>query len=374
MRFVLPLILAGLLFQSCVEPFEPDIEGFDEILVVDGLISDEDQKVRVILSRSFAYDQNRTNPESDALVFVEDEAGNLFYLEELKDGEYVYAEDDFQPRTGDFYRLNIVTDNGNSYRSEFVEMLTVPTIDSINFIDRRGEGDESVLGREGVEIFLNSTGSEGDTRYYRWAWEESWEIMSPLNYPEVKTCWQFSNSKGISISTTENLIDNNLDQQYLYVIPFTNNKLAIRYSALIKQYSSTRDNYIYLTKIQKINEGSGGFFDPIPAGLTSNIQNVEDPDEPVLGLFEASEVQTKRIFIDRTDLRFGYVATGFEDCEIRNVLKSDWESGSIRNFFYVYEYFDSSINDTIVVISNLRKCYDCSYVGETSKPGYWIDE
>ncbi len=373
MRFFYPLIFAGLLLQSCIEPFEPDIEGFDEILVVDGLISNEDQKARVIISRSFAYDENRTNPESDAVVFVENEAGNQFFLEELKDGEYVYAKSDFQPRAGEFYRLTILTDDGNNYRSEFVEMLSVPGIDSINFIDRRGDEDESLMGREGVEIFLNSTGSEEDTRYYRWAWEESWEIRSPLNYPEVNTCWQYANSRGISISTTENLVDNKLDQQYLYMIPFTNNKLAIRYSALIKQYSSNRDNYIYLTKIQKINEGSGGFFDPIPAGLTSNIQNVDEPDEPVLGLFEASEVATQRIFIDRSDLKFGFVFTGFEDCEIRNVSKADWESGSIRNFFYVYEYFDSFLDDTIVVITNLRKCYDCSYVGETSKPDYWIE-
>jgi len=370
MLFRFRWLLAIVFIVGCVEPFDPGIDSYEDVLVVDGILSTGDDPVHVIISRTFSYEQYRTNPETGAYVIIRDDKGGLFELTEREEGHYYYNGSDLSPEPGRSYQLYIMTADGSEYESDYQEMLVAASFDEAFFREYRMSTDGSFSGMQGVEFYINSSGEE-DNRYYRWEWEESWKVLSPINYPDVRYCWQFSNSFGIHIATTENLQANSLENEFVYRVPFTNNKLAIEYSILLKQFAITRDNYIYLTKLQKINEGSGGFFDPIPAALSGNINCITEPDEPVLGFFEASTVESKRLFIAREDLSFGYIATGFEDCETIYVSFSEYSEGNIRNFFYVYEYFDSQLNDTIVVMTNYRKCSDCSYVGDPSKPDYW---
>jgi hypothetical protein len=370
-RYLLFFIL--LVIAGCVEPFDPEIDSYEDVLVVDGIVSNEEIAARVRLSRTYSYDQNRSNPETNALVIISDDQGNNYELEEYDDGYYTYSGEDLKPEAGQFFSIYILTADGLEFGSDYEEMLEVPEMDTVYFKDFRTNTAESYLNREGVEFYVTTRADEDNSRYYKWEWEESWKILPPINYPDVRYCWQFGQSRGVNIATTENLSENVLENQFIFGVPFTTNKLAIEYSLLIKQYAVTRDNYVYLTKLEKINEGSGGFFDPIPAALTGNLICITDPEIPVLGFFEASSVKSERLFIDRSELKYGYVATGFEDCEIIYVSFSEYSEGNIRDFYYVYEYFDSALDDTIVVMSNLRKCYDCSFVGDVRKPVYWND-
>lgn len=357
--------------MGCVEPFDPEVDTYEDVLVVDGTVSDEEVSAKVRLSRTYSYDQNRSNPEINALVIISDGEGNSYELEETDDGYYTYSGEDLNPEAGQFFSIYIMTQDGLEFGSDYQEMLESPELDSVYFEDFRNNTSDSYLLREGVEFYVTTNGGEDKSRYYKWEWEDSWKILAPINYPDVEYCWQYSQSRGINIATTENLSDNVLENQFILEIPFTTNKLAIEYSILLKQYAVTRDNYVYLTKLEKINEGSGGFFDPIPAALAGNVVCITDPDIPVLGFFEASTVKSKRLFINRDELKYGYVATGFEDCEVLYLPDSIYREGNIRDFYYVFEYYDSSVDDTIVVMSNLRKCYDCSFVGDRRKPNYW---
>lgn len=358
---------------SCVEAFDPEISSDEDILVVDGTLSNDDPEVIVSLSRTYPYDQNRTSYEEGAVLWIEDLDEKSWELTESGDGDYI-LESGINPEPGDYYRLRILTSDGIEYLSDYQEYLSVNSLDSILYREYRQNTEGSVLNKEGVEIYVNAHGDNDSCRYYRWEWEEEWEIMSPLNFPEPTTCWQSGNSSGININSTDNLYENELINQYLYTISFSDNKLAIRYRTTIKQYSVTRDNYIYLEKLEKINEGSGGFFDPIPAGLTGNVECLTNPDTDVLGFFEASEVVKKDIYIDRSELEYGYITTGFEDCEILYVADSIYDNGYMDDYYYVFEYYDSALQDTIVVMVNLRKCYDCGFVGEKNEPEGWIDD
>ena len=53
--FIYTLFLWLSLTPSCVEPFYPEIEAYENILVVDGSITDENRPYLVKLSRSFSY-------------------------------------------------------------------------------------------------------------------------------------------------------------------------------------------------------------------------------------------------------------------------------------------------------------------------------
>lgn len=360
-----------ILLSGCIEAFDPEIDDYEDILVVDGILSDEKIPVRVYLSRTYAYDDFRNIPEQGALVSLVNEEGISYTLDETDDGYYTYELSDFTPRAGSIYQLHILTSDGLEFASDFQEMLVAPSLDSLYYKDYRKNPEGSFVNVEGVDVYISSSNSLDDSRYYKWEWEESWKILPAISYPSVKYCWQNDVSRGIRIATTESLSENQIENQFLFSIPFTLNKLAVQYSVQVKQYTLTRNDYVYLSKLEKINKGFGGFFDPIPAALAGNMQCISDPSIPVLGIFVASSVETKRIFINREDLKPGFIATGFEDCEIIYRSYEDYQRGLIRDYYYVFHYFDTSLNDTIAVMTNQRKCYDCSYVGDPYKPSFW---
>lgn len=367
------LISLLFLLSGCIEPFDPEIDSYDNILVVEGQVSNDKPAAKVKLSRTYSYEKDLLNPESSALAVLRDINGAAFELTETEPGIYTYASSDLIVNAGDLFKLLIITADGEEYESDFVSVIESPPLDSTYYIDFRNNAEASETGVEGVDFYINARGGQEGNKYYKWEWEESWKILSPINYPEVEYCWQYDQSTGIHIETTENLSDNTLEDYFLFNVSFKENKLAIEYSVLVKQYALDRNNYVFLTKLQKINQGSGGFFDPIPAALQGNINCISDPDKPVLGFFEASTVNANRIFIKRSDLKPGSVSSGFEDCELLYVSISDYSKGEITDYYYVYEFYDSTVEDTLVVMTNKRECYDCSIVGETEKPGFWHD-
>ncbi len=376
MKPLIKVLILLVSLQACVEPFSPDITKYDDLLVVDAFLSNEETAAVVKLSRSFPYQSDVSKPETSAIVIVSDEDGKNYPLSETSDGLYESGSD-LVAVTGKQYMLRIVTSDGSEYESEFQELLRAAPIDSVDFSIAIEDHGTQGSALNGVRIVLNSDDSQDIfSRYYKWNWVETWEIKPPYPYPDQQqSCWQSQRSSGIHIGTTQNLVSNSVKNENLFFIGTNQNKLSVRYSVEIKQSALTRDNYIYLDKIKKINEGSGGFFDPIPGQLIGNIRKLGDPDYPVIGLFEASEVTTKRIFIDRVELKsLGYIVSGFADCQAMEISDSLYfKTKNYINWWYLFQYFSSSLNDTIVFIVNQPKCFDCSRIGSKIKPVFWND-
>ncbi len=87
-RKIIGIILLAVISNACIETFYPDIEGYENILVVDGMVTDERRPCQVRLSRTFSYEDNNNNPETGATVIIIDDQGLPFYLEEKNPGSY----------------------------------------------------------------------------------------------------------------------------------------------------------------------------------------------------------------------------------------------------------------------------------------------
>jgi hypothetical protein len=61
---------------TCIDPYVPNLKGYEPLLVIDGLITDANTSYTVKLSKTF-QDQN-TDPSMvpDATVFITDDIGN----------------------------------------------------------------------------------------------------------------------------------------------------------------------------------------------------------------------------------------------------------------------------------------------------------
>ncbi len=358
-----------LLTSSCVERFTPNIEGYENVLVVDALLSDESPAATVRLSYSFPYQESVTKPAHGMLVQILDAASDPWTLTETDDGIYQSAPGQI-PESGARYKLRIVDSNGEIYESDYEEFLEAPVIDSVFFRQFYNSVDHPFDGEEGIEIHAAAHAGPEDSRYYEWRWKDTWELIAPVNLNGVRPCWQQQTSPLISISTTENLSENKLPDVNLYFIPSAlTSKLSVRYNTRLNVYSLDRDSYQYLQKTLKVNSGSGGFFDPIPGAVNGNIHNIRDENLPVIGLFCASAFHSVVKVITKKQLKIRYFETGFTDCDVQVVPKPANFFASVGDRVGNY-YYGGEVGGYIVLV-NIQKCYDCSYIGVPTQPDDW---
>jgi hypothetical protein len=104
------LILFLLLLSSCVTQFIPKVNEDKELLVVEGLITDQPDTNIIKLSKSLSLGtRNVSNPVKGCTVTISDDLSNIFDLTETSPGTYITDPSIFQGAVGRFYTLHIKT-------------------------------------------------------------------------------------------------------------------------------------------------------------------------------------------------------------------------------------------------------------------------
>jgi hypothetical protein len=365
-------VLIALIISGCREPFNPGIDKYENILVIDGLITDQEGPHMVRLSRSYSFDENYPDPEENAVVTILDEDQNSFLFTEDSPGKYL-SSPGLKGLLGKSYKLVVVTAD-DTYESDWVRLNRVPEIDSVTYTFEERPVTAPDQSLYGIQVRVNTHDEANDTRYYRWEWTETWEIITPIKsslYPDEERCWKTTQSSLISIGTSEHLTNDVVEEQPLYFISAGTNKLRIRYSSLISQYSMSREAYSYWKSLQDITQNTGTLFDPTPAAVTGNMYCTDDPEKPVLGIFQASAVTQMRIFIDRGEIpAFLNIPSGYSFCSFYET------ADSVEIAYYAehgFPFVDQYINgDTeFFLYSNSEACFRCTLAGSNMKPDFW---
>jgi hypothetical protein len=159
----------------------------------------------------------------------------------------------------------------------------------------------------------------------------------------------------------------------VHFVSTKSSRLSRRYSILVKQYSLSREAYVFWEQLKNSNEPLGTLFDKQPAQLISNIYNQNDPSKLVLGFFEASSVSTKRIFLTRRDIPVGIpIVSEFAFCEYSYMIIPYRDIIKYANQGYCMVNDDISETGMMglgVVESFI--CCDCTFSGTNIKPDYW---
>jgi hypothetical protein len=374
---IIALVLLAVISHACIEKFYPDIEGYQNILVVDGMVTDDDRPCLVRLSRTFSYEDNNYDPVTRAAVIILDDEGMPAYLEEKSPGNYYTDTSSFRGQTGGRYQLHIILADGREYQSDYVMLKKAPAVEHLDVRYEKKETTTAGTFTGGVQFYLNTHDPLNETRYYRWEWEETWEFTVPMQAAgkaDRFKCWKSNVSRSIMLGNTNHLTSDRIIDYPLHFVSTESNRLRILYSLLVRQYAISQAAYEFWKMHDDLSENAGTLFDPIPAKVEGNIYNLSDPGEPVLGYFEASGVSTKRVFVSN-DLLPGdvYVPGEFEFCKylmledppnLPYLLNSGW--------VYVDEYYD--MNKLIVRLTSSPKCYDCTQTGSNKRPDYWPAE
>lgn len=374
--FIIVIIFISIILHACVEPFEPNIDKYENILVIDGAISNYPGPYKVKISRSYPYNERYPEMVEDAIVKIIDDKGNEFSLNNASDKRGVYETDsNFLAQVGVGYKLQVITPENKTYESDLESIKNPIEIDSIYYsLDKKYNVDENI-DIIGAQIYLDTHDPNNNTKYYAWEYEETWKFAVPFSWsrhPDRYICYRSYKPKGLLLGTSENLINDEIKRFPITFVGANTPKLRLRYSIIVKQYSLSEKAYQYYKYLKSVNETGGSLFDRTPTSVYGNIYNINNPNEPVLGLFQVSGVSEKRIFIEKSDFdEYFFVESGFAWCRMEYSDTTDsLTTDSLLRLAYII--IDTTFSGQI----NLTKdsaCFDCTQSGTNIVPDFWED-
>ncbi len=363
---------------GCITEFVPVTEEKKELLVVEGLITDQPGINTVKLSKSMPFGKkSEAKPLSGCFVSISDNKGNRYWLNENSPGTYITDSASFRGRKGVIYTLRITAGDGiNSlnYESYPVEMIAVPPIDSIYY--EKLVVKEDYLNYGGIDecqIYLDTHDPQNLNKYYRWDFDETWVLRLLWPVEKIK-CWVSDTSTTINIKSTAAFDESRIIRHPVTYISNATDRLLREYSISINQYSLSEDEYIFWEKIQTLTDQAGGLYDIIPASVPSNIFCVENPGEDVLGYFSVSAKSSKRIFIQDD---FGGIIDQYPDCPIDTVYGEVEIWGLDVSVWVLSDNPPGSWgfgSPRVRILTDKRGCADCTTRGTINKPSYWTGD
>lgn len=359
-----------IIATGCRDNYELPLRDTDlSMLVVDGMLNAGQGPTTITLSKAMkTNEQALFNPVLQATLAVEGKDGGSFLLTENGAGKYSHPQ---LPLTiGQEYRLRIKTKENKEYLSDFVVAKQSPEIDGITWKKEK----------EGVMIYANTHDPSNNTRYYKWNFEETWEIRSyytafyrwvggsTIVYSPIynNRCWKYANSNTINIGSSTQLESDVISDAPLFFIAPGSERLGIRYSILLKQSALTKGAYEYLLMMKKNTENLGSIFDPQPSELKGNYRCVTNPAEGVVGYLTASSITEKRIFITAEEAEWRFS----QSCEVERVPD---HPDSIKLWVPGYLPFDKEeVLGVGTYFMAPARCVDCTARGGMlTKPSYW---
>lgn len=404
-KSIFPLfVLAFAFFCGCIDPFYPDIRGYKSILVVDGLITNENLSYKIVLSRTFEEKEIPPVMITDATVYISDGDENRVDLINSGNGTYKTDSTRFRGATGKKYTLHINTSDGSEYESTPCTMYPVSTIDSVYYTKAEEYIPNQVARKQGIRLYIG-TKTVGDNAYMRWSFDEVWKFKVP--YPKgyeyindstilpitVKNeyCWKSDRAKEVLIfATNPALVQDHLDQPLNFIASNETDRLSLQYSILVKQYSLSPDEYDFWDNTKKVTESGSNIFGFQPFSVTGNIHNINNIEEKVLGYFQVSAVSAMRIYVTFNDI-VGMGLPYYRNIECKYIAMSpkDYPMSSpfatpitFDDIYEMYVYgkqytFVEPIygaNDALQKLGFTKpECADCGLTGNTKKPDFWVD-
>lgn len=269
----------ALVFASCEDEIDVELDEGESQLVVDGFINNDSNLQTIRLTLSAPYFYNAPTPEvSDAQVKVHGPAGVEYDFSYDQDGNYVYNPNSLGAldSIGFNYKLEI-NFNNNTYTA-VQKLQPVPTIDSM--IQKFEEG--SGFTEEGYypEFFARDFAGRED-----WYWVKAFKNGEPIS--EDPTDIILSKDAGFFGAEADG---------FQFIVPIraaiTNSEDPFQPGdvSTVELLSMNEDAYNFIE--QAIFEANnGGLFSTPPANIKSNLKDAAgNSQNEVLGVFSLSSI------------------------------------------------------------------------------------
>lgn len=371
---ILLYTLLSLLFGACVENFSPEINDYLQVPIVEGIISSEPGPYVVKLTKSGSTYDLAVESITGARVVISDDLNNEETLTETGPGIYSTSATGIRGQVGRKYKVTIETE-GKTYESDFAEMSEPVGIDSVYpKISYRNTSEGQV---EGLQFYVNTGTYNNDGRQFLWTLNETYQYSAEYDLDfifytpdssvdvrsdSVAVCWQTARIFDKFAYKSQSVNEQKLDGYPLHYIDTETNKLSVRYSVLVNQYTISDEAYHYWNEIIIQNAESGSLYTRQPYQIRGNMKNIHDNDDIVLGYFMVAGVAKKRVFIDRPALNFRYA----QCYPVENLLEMDPK-------LLTWPLYATELPNGSLGFASMS-CFDCQLQGGTIiKPDFWED-
>jgi hypothetical protein len=363
-----------LIFSRCKVPYNPPLKTSNvHYLVVEGFINGNGvTTIQLSRTRNITWgDTANIIIETGAKIQIEDQNNGVYPLTENGSGIYTGT---YSFYSGNQYRLRVATADGKEYVSDLVPFKPSPPIDDITWDFKNG----------GVQIYANTHDPLNNTKYYRWAYGETWEFHSVYNSTliwnsrlekvvprteQVDTCWKTIHSSDIFVGSSARLTEDVINQAPLNFIAKNDDRISMLYSILVTQYGLDSTAYNYWSAMKSNTENIGSIFDAQPNNIRGNIHCTTDTSEIVIGFMSAGTTEQKRIFINHNQMPPDWIPTSL--CYITNVPKDSiaYYLGGSLGLYPIDSIFTPGTR--FAYTSSFINCVDCTFYGTNMKPSFW---
>lgn len=352
------LLALALLTTACFDEIKLDLPVTDASkLVVEGSVRQGEDSLHVdlLVGRNAVLDEEGHSvtpiPIAEAYLICNDRPFPEFPLTNeqtvrLPLAPFVAQNAGDEPLT---FRLRVTLPDGQVYESGPEPALPVPKAETIDIGAYQGELLNSLgnlIEQTFMEIKITTPLRADNTEkaFLKWDFQGVYRFVeSPPPTPlEVQATCYLNHKIGygqiLVFNGRETTDDRLIRYPIIRDVP-VEEYFAAGYYLTVYQQSLSAGAFRYWDQLRQNGALGGSLFDPAPGAVQGNVRNINDPEEPVLGYFYASQTDTLRRLIQPSEVK------------------------SPLSYCAILRY------------PNTGRCQDCTTIpGSTlRKPDYWVE-
>lgn len=330
-------LLLMLSTGACVDRIDIDTDiGETFPIAVEGFITDEPGPYKVEISKSFDMESKESMkaPISAKKVSILDDMGNSEDLVEIGQGIYQTNPNGIRGEIGRAYKVRIQLLDGRIYESVLDTLKSYGSMDSVYHEFVQEKNTEGVTNY-GFNVYFDANAGSQSAYYFLWKFKGTFQVdtnpelykvpcgsearcPSPrpcssyvvgidgnLEYVkpcECCTCWvDFFNNMPV-ISDNQFIDGGKFTKIKATYVPVTQWTFMYKVHAEVKQYTLSRQAFNFWKALVAQKTATTSLFQPITGKVQGNLIQISGDPGPIEGLFYASSVSSKSMFITRRDV------------------------------------------------------------------------
>jgi hypothetical protein len=338
-------LTAFLLLSACVDRIYFDIPPAQSLTVVEGYISDQPGPYTVNVSKGLNLDADTSvrSPLEHAHIELFDDEGNSESFTETAPGVY-RTGGVIQGQLGHSYHIRMETSGGKIFESDPDSIRPVGAVEQIRyeFEVRTVETTYGEVRADVFKIFVDAQASTGAENYVRWRYKGTYKVLTFPQFHEIFSqvsayrdplpcsgyiitpalgggklekvdsctcCICYANQFEVlpQLSDAQLVSGNEFKNIKVGEVPINPATFFEQFLVEVEQMSLTRTSFDFFRLIRTQKEGASSLFQPPSGEIRGNVRAVNS-GEAVVGLFWATSISKKSLFIPRSAVPYNLTA------------------------------------------------------------------
>lgn len=320
---------------ACVDRIDIDTDipgGFP--VAVEGFITDEPGPYRVEITKSFDIESKESikTPISAKKVSIIDNLGISEDLVEISHGVYQTQINGIRGEVGKAYKLRVQLLDGRVYESVPDTLTSYGSLDDVYHQYVEEMGTDGTM-KYGFNVNFNANAGNESAFRFLWKFKGTFQVDTNPELHEVScgeskcpdprpcssytyangkleyvkpceccTCWvDFFNDMPV-VSDNQFVAEGRFTNLTAAYVPITQWTFMYKVHSEVQQFTLSRRAFNFWKAVVAQKKANESLFQPITGKVPGNFVQISGEPGPVEGLFYASSVKRKSIFITRRDV------------------------------------------------------------------------